>query len=219
MAATARLMGKSIQRECLDWRKPALAAAAEYLATTFAQPGELDLGQAIVVVPGGRAGRRLREILVALAAERDLTLTPPDIVTQHELPERLYPPQRPFADVLTQQLAWVEALRSFPPDRLAPYLPRPPAAGDTPGWLAVAEALRQLHLELAAEGIDCQRTLAGAAEVEGFVEHQRWQTLCGLQRAYLDVLDRLQLWDKQTARLVAIEKREIATDRRIVLLG
>src|SRR5262245_34824203 len=180
MADFARLQEKSIQREFLDWRKPALAAAAEYLAAKYAQPPELDLGRTIVVVPGGRAGRRLREILVGLAEERDLTLTPPPIVTQHDLPEQLYPPQRPFPDALTQQLAWVEALRSFPPLKLAAYLPHPPAAADTPGWLAVGDALRQLHLELAADGIDCQDALAGAAAVEGFAEHERWQTLCGL---------------------------------------
>ena len=219
MAVLERLQGQSIQREFLDWRKPALAAAADYLAAGCAQPPELDLGRTIVVVPGGRAGRRLRELLVALAEKRDLTLTPPQIVTQHDLPERLYQPQRPFADDLTQQLAWATALRSFSPAELKPYLPRPPAAPDTAGWLAVGEVLRQLHLGLAADGMDCKHVLAGAAAVEGFSEHERWQTLCQLQRAYLDVLDRLQLWDKQTARLVAIQKHEVASDRQIVLLG
>src|SRR5215510_6343499 len=132
MAVIVRSKGKTIQREFLDWRKPALAAAAEYLADRFLQPRELDLGRTIVVVPGGRAGRRLREILVKIAEESDLTLTPPAIVTQHELPEQLYLPQWPFADVLTQQLAWVEALQSFPPAQLASYLPHPPISVVTP---------------------------------------------------------------------------------------
>lgn len=209
----------AIRREFLDWRKPALAAAGEYLARTFGQPGELDLGNVVVVVPGARAGRRLLEILVGLAEAKQLTLTPPAFVTQHELPEKLYLPKRPFADVLTQHLAWASALRSLPPARLAPFLPHPPAADDTPRWLSVAETLRRLHLELAADGIDCKRVLAAADAVEGFAEHDRWQSLCELQRAYLDVLDRLLLWDAQTARLVAIEKREIATDQQIILLG
>jgi len=212
-------MGSSIHREFLGWQRPALATAAEYLLSAFAREHEWDLGGVIVVVPGGRAGHRLREILVALAEERQLDLTPPDIVTEQDLPERLYQPRRPLADVLTQHLAWVAALREMPATRLAPFLPHPPAANDTLRWLAVAQTLRGLHKELAADGIACPDVLNGAAKLEGFIEHDRWETLCKLQRAYLDVLDRLQLWDAQTARLVAIEKREIATEQRIVLLG
>lgn len=212
-------MGSSIHREFLGWQRPALASAAEHFLAAFARGREWDLGQVTVVVPGGRAGYRLREILVALAEERQLDLTPPDIVTEQDLPERLYQPRRPLADVLTQHLAWVTAMQAMPPARLAPFLPHPPAAGDMLRWLAVAQMLRGLHKELAADGIDCRRVLAGAAALDGFAEHERWQALHELQRSYLDVLDRLQLWDAQTARLVAIEKREIATDQRIVLLG
>ncbi len=34
-----------------------------------------------------------------------------------------------------------------------------------------------------------------------------------MQTAYLATLDALQLWDVQTARLVAIQQRECQTDR------
>src|SRR5262245_40213789 len=174
----------AIQRVFLDWKRPALAAAAEHLLAAFSRPPDFDLGRVIVVVPGARAGRRLLEILVALAEQRQLALTPPDFVSQHELPERLYVPRRQFADVLTQRLAWTQALRSFTPERLVPYLPFPPAADDTPRWLAVADTLRGLHLELAADAIDCRDVLRRAAVVEGFAEEARWQTLCELQREY-----------------------------------
>src|SRR3954466_501476 len=95
-----------IQREFLDWRSSPLAGAAEYLRARCQHEAELDLSQFIVVVPGGRAGRRLLEILV---------LTPPEIVTPEKFPELLYQAKWPFADTLTQQLAWTEALRSAPP--------------------------------------------------------------------------------------------------------
>ena len=49
-----------------------MAAAAGYLRSRFERAGELDLGGVIVVVPGGRAGRRLLEILVAVAEEQRL---------------------------------------------------------------------------------------------------------------------------------------------------
>src|SRR5262245_6432893 len=116
----------AIGREFLDWKQPALPAAAEYLARTFVRAGELNLADVIVVVPGARAGRRLLELLVLLSEERQLTFTPPDFAAQHDLPERLYQPKRGFADVLTQRLAWTKALREFPPARLAPFLPHPP---------------------------------------------------------------------------------------------
>ena len=38
-------------------------------------------------------------------------------------------------------------------------------------------------------------------------------------RRYLRILDSLELWDNQTARLVAIKHRECRTDRDIVLVG
>jgi RecB family exonuclease len=79
--------------------------------------------------------------------------------------------------------------------------------------------LCRLHTELAADGINCRDVLKGAAAVEGFAEHQRWEVLAELQNIYLKTLDELQHWDVQTARLVAIKQREIATEKDIVLLG
>src|SRR5262245_9901737 len=208
-----------LKREFLDWRQPALAGAADFLRSRHEQAGELDLRGAIVVVPAGRAGRRLLEILVGMSDERNLVLAPPKIVTPDAFPELLYEPKRPFADMLTQQLAWTEALRTALPESLAPVLPLPPPYDDTQRWMAIGQTLRRLHLELAADGLDCGDVLKRAASVPGFDEHRRWQTLSDLEQKYLRILDRLQLWDVQTARLVAIEKREIATEKQIVLLG
>lgn len=208
-----------IRREFLDWRKPALAGAGEYLRGRLGRGGEWDLSGVIVVVPGSRVGRRLLEILVAIAEERQLVLTPPRIVTPENFPELLYQAKWPFADVLSQQLAWTRALQAASKSVLTSFLPFPPEPGDTLRWLAVGETLRKLHLELAADGLDCEKVLAGAEAVEGFAEHDRWQALCELQRLYHQTLDGLQLWDVQSARLVAIKNREIATDKQIVLLG
>ena len=208
-----------IRRVFSDWRQPGLQAAAQFLGATFGRESELDLSGVIVVVPGGRAGRRLLEILVAVTDEQQIVFTPPEIVTPDRFPELLYEAKWPFADVLTQRLAWARVLSQMPPAQLAPFLPHPPEPGDTPRWLAIAESLRRLHVELAADGLNCARVSASAVEVDGFAEHDRWQVLCELQRGYLDQLDRLKLWDVQTARLVAIQKREIATDKQVVLVG
>src|SRR4051794_20990973 len=115
-----------IRREFLDWQRPALASAGELLARRFAKNGELDLGNVVVVVPGGRAARRLLELLVTKAGDDGLLLTPPAIVTPEALPELLYEAKWPFADVLTQQLAWVEALRNAPRELISRFLPHPP---------------------------------------------------------------------------------------------
>jgi hypothetical protein len=207
-----------IRRIFLDWSQPALPAAAEHLAAR-AHGDAIDLARVIVVVPGARAGRRLVEILVDRADAAGLRLTPPRITTASDVPELLYTPQRPFADELTQKLAWAEALRSLPPAERAALLPHPPAASDSLRWLELGELLARLHRELAADGLSFEDVLRRGPKVAGFAEHSRWQALCAVQRAYHQRLDALELWDIQTARLVAIRQREIATDKELILVG
>jgi ATP-dependent helicase/nuclease subunit B len=209
----------TIRREFLTWNSPALAAAAEAMRERFARAGQWDLSGVILVVPAGRAARRLLEIFVATAEQQKLVLLPPAIVTPESFPEMLYQARWPLADVLTQQLAWCQALRTAPRELVSELLPFPPEPEDTPRWLAVGDTLRRLHLELAADGLNCEKVLQGAAVIDGFTEADRWRALCDLQRRYLNVLDELELWDVQTARLVAIEKREIHTDKQVVLVG
>ena len=107
--------GMSINRVFLNWTRPALPAAVDWLIERFSAAGQLDLGGVVLALPGGRAGRRLLEILVAEAERRQLLLCPPRMVTAGKLPELLYPAQRPFADALVQQLAWVAAIRQTDP--------------------------------------------------------------------------------------------------------
>ncbi|HLA85671.1 MAG TPA: hypothetical protein VJL29_12840, partial [Thermoguttaceae bacterium] len=56
-----------IKREFLGWDRPGLSLAVDWLIDRFGTPDALDLGRAIVAVPGGRAGRRLLERLVEVA--------------------------------------------------------------------------------------------------------------------------------------------------------
>src|SRR5262249_2930746 len=69
------------------------------------------------------------------------------------------------------------------------------------------------------DGLDCEQVLKEAAECDGFNETRRWTLLSELERRYLNSLDELQVWDKQTARLFAIRHRECRTEKRIVLVG
>ena len=110
-----------IVRKFIGWDRPSLAVAAEDLLESHALAGTADLRNIIAVVPGGRAGRRLLEILVEHAEQKSWTILPPRIVTVGQLAELLYVAKKPFAGSLVQQLAWVKALRSMTADELAHF--------------------------------------------------------------------------------------------------
>lgn len=208
-----------IQIEWLDAARPALPEAAAYLCQRFATADTLDLSQVLAVVPGGRAGRRLLELLVDEAARRQLTLTPPEVTTIGALPERLYTPKKPFASPLAQQLAWAKTLQQIDALKLRPLLPRPPESPDDPAWLDWGGLLSKEHTELAADALDFEQAAPVVAKFGGPAEAERWQTLAEVQRRYLRLLDELELWDRQSARLYALQHREYATTRPLVLVG
>ena len=206
----------AIRQKFLDWKRPALESAIEYLDRTYRRQQVWDLSQVIVVLPGGRAGRRLRELMVAQAESHRRVFFPPDITTVGQLPELLYQRKRPFATPLVQKLAWASALRSASPDCLRRFLNNVPQDSADPRWFEIGSLLWNQHRELASDVLDfADVAKAGAATGES----DRWRALSQVQSAYLATLDRLDLWDRQTARRYAIQHRECHTDRDIVLLG
>ncbi|MEI8371478.1 MAG: PD-(D/E)XK nuclease family protein [Planctomycetota bacterium] len=209
----------TIKRIFLDWSRPALAAAVDYLVQRFASVGQLNLENVVLALPGGRAGRRLLEILVEQAEKRQLQLRPPRIVTAGKLPELLYEAKRPFAGSLIQQVAWIEALRVSDPRQVQTIVPSLPAQDDLLAWLSLGDMFGRLHRELAAEDLDFPSVALRGSQIEGFQEASRWQALAEIQKHYLATLDRLGLWDLQTARLVAIRNRECRSEAQIVLIG
>lgn len=212
-----------ITRVFLGWNRPALAAAADYLVERFQPPpaskAALDLSGIILAAPGGRAGRRLEELLLERTEAAGRPLSPPAMITVGQLPEMLYVAQRPFADRLTQQLAWVEALRRTDERSLRELVSNLPSETDLAGRLALGEMLAKLHRELAGDGLDFRQVAECGSQLEDFPEQARWQALSVVQKTYLDLLDSLELWDLQTARLFAIEHRECRTDQEVILVG
>lgn len=207
-----------ITREFLGFDRPALATVAEYLIDRFGRSSLADLRHVIVVVPGARAGRRLLEILVDRAEAQGPMFAPPQIATVGQLPELLYQAKKPFADELTQQLAWAAALRTFDRSKLPIVVADRPDDGDSARWLDLGRLLQSLHRELASDGLTFFDVVQRGKSLAGF-ETERWQTLAEIQHAYLGTLDGLGLWDRQTARLFAIEHRECCSDQPIVLVG
>lgn len=208
-----------IKRVFLGWNRPALIVAADYLVQRFRQSNSLDLSHVVLAVPGGRAGRRLEERLLERSEIAGLTLAPPTMITVGQLPEKLYVAQRPFADRLTQQLAWIEALRRTEDRYLQQLVTELPGEGDLAGRLALGEMLARLHRELAGDGLDFRQVADCGANLDDFPEHARWLALSVVQRTYLDILDSLELWDLQTARLFAIDYHECHTDSDVILIG
>lgn len=212
----------------LDPRCGILAAAADWIADEgtpagIAAGGPLDLSGFTIVVPGRGAGHRLLEILIDRAAAAGRRLVPPRTVTLGALPESLYRPARPLADTVTETLCWMAALTAASPadrDLVAPGLV---ADGDTPvavGLLDAARGLVSLHRELAAGTLAISSVAAAAEEaIPAFGDHARWEALARLEATYLAEVDSLGLWDRQTARRVAVDRGEVDHDGRIVLLA
>jgi ATP-dependent helicase/nuclease subunit B len=207
-----------IERKFLGLDHASLPLAADYLAVRYHLGAALDLSQVLVVVPGAQAGRRLLELLVDCSQRRSIRLTPPQIETVGRVPERLYLPQRPFATDLIQQLAWARVLRDCDRDKLRSILV-PPAEGDDLRWLEYGRLFWRLYQEVAADGLDFAQVAKRGQQIKQFPERSRWSVLHDLQQAYLRMLDRLELWDIQMARQVAIEQRECHTDCDLILVG
>jgi len=203
------------KRTFIDWRRPALAAVVDFVCTEYLDDGVVDLSSVIVVTPGGRAGRRFLELLAERTEGRNAA---PQILTPKDLPERLYQLKRPLADDLTQQFAWVEALRGLREEQMRSIVGHPPADGDIQARLEIGELLGKVHRELAAD-LKSFRDVAALPLIHAARESTRWQSLADAQDRYLAILDQLDLWDRQTARLVAIERKEPATDCDILLIG
>ena len=92
-----------MQRVFLDWSQPALSSATRYLLELFDGDPVIDLSETVVVVPGGRAGRRLGKLLLREAQRSGRAYFPPHITTVGSLPEILYEPRLAFADPISQR--------------------------------------------------------------------------------------------------------------------
>ena len=210
----------SISRFFLDWSQPALQQASRYLIERYrSESGFLDLSDVVAVVPGGRAGRLLSERLFSEVAAAKLSYLPPQVVTVGQLPELLYAPAFPFASLLTQHLAWARALQETDRKTLRHFLAEIPAAAGDPRWVELGMLLQRQHRELAGEGLDFEAVVRHGKRLDGFNEEKRWSALSLVQRRYLALLDGLKLWDRQTARLVAIDNQECTFDKQIVLVA
>ena len=207
----------AIQRTFLGWDRPVLHSAVDFLEKKHLRGNEWNLNSVLLVVPGSMAGRRLELLLAERASQSNYVLRPPRILTLGELPEELYHAKLPFAEPLTQVMAWVQVLRKMPIQDLQPLLFEVPDSDYLGPWMDLGRLLASLHRELASDLLDFSDV---ATKLKGTAEESRWQVLSKLQRRYLDVLHEAGLWDVQSARRFALEHHEVTnTDTEIILIG
>jgi len=216
-------MGTVMDRILLDWRNPPLTQTVNWLVGKYSRKQWLDLSSLLLVFNSGHAQSRLQERLVEYCETNQIIYTPPTFETVGKLPEQLYQPQRPFASSLIQRLVWIKALESMDQEQLSTVVPSPPKSGEWGRWLAIVQSLGQLHNDLASE---MKRFFSGRDAVaqmpekkEDLQEILRWDFLVAAQMRYWELMTENELWDRQTARMIAVDRKECRTQKQIVMVG
>ncbi|MFK7788917.1 MAG: PD-(D/E)XK nuclease family protein [Phycisphaeraceae bacterium] len=203
-----------VERVFLGGSGPALHAAADWLVEGLGG-SELDLGDVLIVVPGGRAKRRLEELLAQRSAGR--AMVPPRVVTLGGLADRLLPLDGPtVAGKLASMLVWAGVLRDAEVGLLEQVLPEAPGRDDWPGWWALAEQVMGAADELGAHRLWVGEVAERAVSPS---DMERWGALGELAQRYEAKLAEQGLVDRHRARLDAIAAESCACDDKVVLLG
>ncbi|MDR3232444.1 MAG: PD-(D/E)XK nuclease family protein [Planctomycetaceae bacterium] len=201
-----------MKRVFIDWNQPPLASAAGFLTDTFMKNGCLDMRNAVLVLPGQRAADRLAEILAEKAETMpNAAWYPPAFVSLENLPEEFYEAKKEFAPLLSQIFAWIQALDQIEnehPDLLRVLIAKRPNSGSVEARLTFGEMFNKLHTELASDLQDFSHVAELCSKLNLTTESARWEALRHLEKKYLDILDAQQTWDKQAARLYAVEHPE-----------
>ena len=222
---------QSIRRRFIGWSEPTVVLAVEELFQRYVIGDAWDMRDVVIVLPSGLAKRRLQELLALRAMGAEGTsnsmkatkseshrkvMYPPQIVTVGQLPEELYVAKFPFASDVVQVLTWVAALQKTEVDLLQRIVPQPPPLTASEQWLELGKLISNVHRELASDRLDFKSV---AAALGDHPESLRWAALAKVQSNYLQQLDALELWDIQTARLMALEYREPRTTKQILVVG
>ncbi|MEE8469125.1 MAG: hypothetical protein V3T22_11760, partial [Planctomycetota bacterium] len=204
----------TLQREFLGWGRMPLARAAAWLVERFGE----DLQGVLVALPGARSGRILMELL---AREAGAGLAPPTVLTAGLLSDALLEVRGAPAGRLARTLAWARALRDLEPALRECILARAPGEDrqDLAAWVPLAEEVRGLFGEVAAEGL----LFAQVAESEVLAgvagEHRRWLALAQAQQGMEQLISAAGLVDPHLGRLAAIEDGRAREVRAVVLVG
>lgn len=230
MPKSNSLNSNTDRRVFLGLQQPPLISATRWLIENY-QTGAstsdtLDLSQVIVVLPTLRAQRRLLQLLIQQAAEKQLLFTPPIITSLGQLPEHMYVATKHLATELAQQIAWSKALEQSPTEEINLLTGRS-EVDELQDWQPMAVVISKLHSRLANDIWSFSSVSREVKKLKGFLKEEagRWEALSAIQKRYYAILGEVDLWDKQAARNYAaagwIKANQIRceTDKQIVLVG
>ncbi len=220
------------RRVFLGLDRPPLISAVQWLIEFDCSSREsnsdlraLDLRDRLIVVPTSRAKQRILQLLVQLATEQGLSLTPPEIVTVGNLPEKLYTAEKLLATDLAQQIAWSRALEASTVDELKSLTGRTEVES-LRDWQPLAALLSKLHQRLANDIWSFRSVAREIDSIQGFLaeEKARWEALREIQNRYYALLTEADLWDRQAARSVAARSADrgnpmCRTSKAVILVG
>jgi ATP-dependent helicase/nuclease subunit B len=209
------------ERFFLGWDRPLLPTAVGHLIDRYSHDGALDLRGVVLVLPGGRAGRRLKELLLEQSERQRLRLAPPDVLTIGGLPELFYRPGLPFASPLVLNQAWARALEHAGSEILEGLFGSTPCAGDLLGWTRLGSRIGALQREVAGAGLRF-RDVAAACSTETallFDDSHRWALLAQVQEAYEERIAAAGYSDPDLARLDALTREATAAEGDVWLIG
>lgn len=205
----------------LGWDAPPIDSLSNWILEAFAGDAILDLSQCLIALPSSAAVRQLQQQLVEHTLAHNLAYLPPEIITIGTLPESLYATKTAASESL-QHLVWLDLLKkNSSAGKLKSFLPVPPQLTNNSAWVQIAESVARLHRELSGDGIRFNDVVKYLGNSGFQLEQARWVELSKLQEAYLRTLDQHDVWDLQTARIIAIQQAEVqlAPGKSLIVAG
>ncbi|HSJ09203.1 MAG TPA: PD-(D/E)XK nuclease family protein, partial [Longimicrobiales bacterium] len=206
-------------RRFISWDVPALQASAALLFDAYHAGDAADMRAAVVALPGARAGRRLKELLIDEAARRGVRLVPPRITTAGALPELLYEPFLPLVEPSLARRLWARQLRALDAGSLATVFPHAPAAADLRGWLQLAREMERLHALVGAGGLHFGDVVGACGGELLYNDEARWRVLARVQDGWYDALHSMGRTDRDAARRRALADGAVKVDGDVWLIG
>ncbi len=174
----------------LSWDQPLLPQVAGLLRQGCAGK-PWDLSREFIVVPTRQAGRRLRERLAELAAEKDTGVLAPQLVTPDWFSSQLFGVNLP--NVESSQALWAELFLEVDLEQHRSLFPMDPPRRDATWALGLARQIFKLQSSLKDHDLDFAR-VAEKTLGQDF-EPERWQDLASLEARWREKLEERQLED------------------------
>ncbi len=214
-----RMNDPVVDRRFLGWDRPILHSAVDHLVRAVESTRPMDLSRFLVVLPGGRAGRRLKELLVDRDDSASRPLRPPQVTTVGRLPEELYRPELPAPDPVLDRLAWRGAFQALGRDEIQTLALVPDEQGPAEAISLLSGLAGVLQHQVGAAGMSFGDVAVLLEGSRPFSDRLRWEVLAKAQEAYRAILTRHGFRDLASSRRIAISDGRIATTKGVWIVG